>query len=89
MKRTAGLMCPADPAHGPLLEIDGQLRCVHVAHDGRPSTHKQGAAPGTRSRFTADEAITGTLQAAPRATQTPANAAEQSFSDSRQIRFSL
>ena len=51
------LLCPTDPRHGALLEIDGALRCPHQEHDGRPSTHPLGPLPMSRSRFTLDEAL--------------------------------
>lgn len=56
-RKSIGLVCPIDPRHGPLLEIDNRLRCIHQEHDGRPSTHSLGAAPMTRSVFSLDEAL--------------------------------
>ena len=57
MARTAwALSCPADEAHGPLLDVAGKLRCMHQSHDGRPRSHRLGEAPGTRATFTLDEA---------------------------------
>lgn len=56
-RQPVGFLCPASPDHGPLLEIEGRLRCIHQSHDGRPTTHKLGAAPMTKSLFSLDEAI--------------------------------
>ena len=38
-------LCPADPEHGPLLDVDGRTYCPHQDHDGRPKTHPAGQAP--------------------------------------------
>lgn len=50
-----GLICPADPSHGRLLDIGNRLRCVHADHDGRPRSHPKGPAPATRAVFTLAE----------------------------------
>jgi hypothetical protein len=58
-------LCPIDPGHGLLLEpkqAGEHWMCVHQAHDGRPKSHPDGPAPGTRFRFSAAE-----LGLAPRA----------------------
>lgn len=54
--KSFGLLCPEDPKHGPLLEVDGGLRCVHQAHDGRTKNHPLGPAPATRASFTLAQA---------------------------------
>lgn len=57
--RPVGHLCPADPAHGPLVPWTGQpgrsFYCPAAAHDGRPASHPLGAAPSARPFFSIDE----------------------------------
>lgn len=62
----AGMICPTDPTHGPLIWVDEKLRCVAQPHDGRPKSHPLGAEPPTRSVFTLEEVL------GPKATPVPA-----------------
>jgi hypothetical protein len=54
----AGLTCPANEEHGPLLEVRGidGLLCPHIEHDGRPKTHPAGALAPTPKFFTLAQA---------------------------------
>lgn len=58
-----GLLCPADPSHGPLIPWTGNPRwgwhCPHQDHDG------WGDRPRTRPFFTTEEAETGVLATTP------------------------
>lgn len=60
----SGLLCPVDPAHGPLLASKDPARgwfCPHAAHDGRLSNHPDGPAPRTPHTFTTAQAEAGTI----------------------------
>ena len=49
------MRCPADLSHGALVETaTGRLYCPHQSHDGRPSTHPDGAADRSARYFTLD-----------------------------------
>ena len=57
--------CPVEPEHGPVLAWADNpkygWRCPDQAHDGRPASHPDGAAPITRSLFTTAEVEAGTV----------------------------
>ncbi len=56
-RQPVGLLCPADPEHGPLLEMpDGSLHCPSQKHHGRPASHPLGKAEASPSFFSLDQA---------------------------------
>ena len=65
MAMVLGRNCPAVPEHGAVLPPkDGKSKyyCSHQGHDGRPKTHKLGAAAQTRAFFSKAEVESGELE---------------------------